>query len=526
MPISFDTNVKYLKLGENLIPVKKTDTDPAKVYISFRGTTVASKEKYPDRAIRAKEKDGGDFYNPSTTLEWEEGENDIKYAKIEVFKQDNDRNLAIYGSISVKEGTSTLDPEGFKNTLFITPEKVSDIEDYVAETIEEATGDIFSQERTPKQVRLRVLNNGKPYPAGIKTERQNTSVSELGTTAHISVNAKFTVEKLPKNPKLELVLPVSNGENPVVLPSFIKQKWWLKEPENLNSKPKDISDPVDKTASDNLLLPANSNIVRVPLEVNKKYLSTNDSLIFWYPLDEIKYEGDNQYIEEKISSRNGILIEEDLSDDVERTISVIELDGKSTINFNKHFHFLVTDPSFITPEIQEFSVSLWYHVSPQSTGYNQFCDGRYTNNQNYMFIDLYGTAGRHNVMIGGYGGHIDSHLYYQSEMDSQGSGWFHYTWTRNTKTGINNYYVNGVLTDVLRNRLYPISQAGRQVKSMKIGKRNNALFTGNVVDFKGYNKELTPDEVMASYLSNKDTTFEIGGSIEVNLNGLAVKNAN
>ena len=36
MPISFDTNVKYLKLGENLIPVKKTDTDPAKVYISLR----------------------------------------------------------------------------------------------------------------------------------------------------------------------------------------------------------------------------------------------------------------------------------------------------------------------------------------------------------------------------------------------------------------------------------------------------------------------------------------------------------
>ena len=67
MPISWESNLTYLKLGKNLIPLTKDDNEPAKVYISFRGTTVASKPKYPDRAIRAKEKDGGDFYNSSTT---------------------------------------------------------------------------------------------------------------------------------------------------------------------------------------------------------------------------------------------------------------------------------------------------------------------------------------------------------------------------------------------------------------------------------------------------------------------------
>ena len=525
MAILWDSNISYLTIGKSEIPINKTDTSAAKITVSFSGTTLNSKSKYPNRAIRGKEDDGGDFYATTQTISWDEGESDTKYAVIEVFRQDDDRELAIYGKIKVKEGDSELDEEGFANTLFIVPENVKDLEDYVAEEFEDANVTIFTQSRTQKNVRLAILNGNTPFNAGITAKRQNSSVSELGKAAHLSVDAEFEVNKLPKNPKIELRLPFTNGDSPVVLSSFVTQKWTLTEPDNINAEPKDVSQPMDKIASDNLILPANSNVVRVPLELSSKWLKSDDALVFHYPLDEIKSEGDNFYTEEKIAKRNGILIENEIPDEVERITSVVELNGKKAINFNRQFHFLVTDPNFIEPDIQEFSISLWYHAddNSKSSGYNPFAEGFYTNRSNFMFLDLMGSASNHYFMLGGYGRHVDSHYFSASEMDKGGTGWFYYTWTRNTKTGINKYYVNGVLIEVLKDRLYPISQPGKQPNELYIGKRGNSLFNGNVVDFKGYNKELTQDEIMASYRLDSKTTFKIGGSIKINLSGVAVK---
>lgn len=523
MAILWDSNVSYLNLGKSEIPINKTDTKAAKITVTFSGTTLNSKPRYPNKAIRAKEEDGGDFYASSQTISWEEGESDTKYAVIDVFRQDDDRELSISGKIKVKEGDSELDEEGFVTTLFIVPENVKDLEEYVADEFEDANVTIFTQNRTPQNVRLAILNGNIPFGAGVTAKRQDTSVSELGNAAHISVDAEFQVNRLPKNPKIELRLPVTNGNTPVVLSSFIEQKWMLTEPDNVNSEPKDVSQPGDKIVSDNLILPANSNVVKVPLEISQKWLSSDKALVFHYPLDEIKSEGDNQYIEEKIASRNGIFVPGEVPDDIERVTTVVEVDGKSSINFNRQFHFLVTSPNFISPDTQEFSVSLWYHQGPRNKSYNNFCEGFYTNQSNFMFIDLMGTSGNQYVMLGGYGRQVDAHYFTHNEMDRNGTGWFHYTWTRNTKTGINKYYVNGKLMEVLKDRLYPISQPGKEVKELIIGKRANAYFDGNVLDFKGYNKELTQDEVMAAYRLDSNTTFKIGGSIKINLSGVAVK---
>ena len=524
MPISWESNLTYLKLGKNLIPLTKDDNEPAKVYISFRGTTVASKPKYPDRAIRAKEKDGGDFYNSSTTFEWKDGENDTKYAEIEVFKQDDKRKLLVYGTISLKDGTSTLNPEGFKNNLVILPKNVSDVEDYVAETLEEATGEIFSQDRTQKQARLRFLNNGKPFPAGVTVENQKTSVAELGNVAHFSVVARFKVDKLPKNPKLELILPFTNGMSPLVVPSFIDQNWWLTEPENENSKPKDISNK-GKELSQNLLLPPNSNKIRIPLDLDRKWMSTDNALVWYYPLDQVKTDSNGvRYIEELIGGRNGTFMEEPLAEGEKLTVASVEKDGKTAIDFNKQFYFMVNDPVFATSEDSEFSVSLWYYKPKPTTSYGQFCDGRYTNNQHYLTLQLIGTQGRHHVRFGGYGNTYEAHYFYQkAEIDSGGHGWFLYTWTRNTKTGINNYYVNDVLVETQTNRLYPIGQAGRRLRNLRVGKYHTTPFMGHVLDFKGFNKELTHDEVKSLYNLGTNTTYKIGGSVNVTLNGIAVK---
>ena len=523
MAILWESNVSYLNIGKSEIPIEKTDTNAAKITVTFSGTTEKSKPRYPNKAIRGKEEDGGDFYATTQTLTWAEGESDTKYAVIDVFKQDDDRELFIAGKIKIKEGDSELDEEGFVTTLFIVPENVKDLDEYVADEFEDANVTIFSQKRAKKDVRLVVLDGRNPFGAGITIKRQNSSVSELGNAAHISVDAEFQVNRLPRNPRMELRLPVTNGGAPVVLSSFIEQKWTLTEPDNINAEPKDVSQPGDKIVSDNLILPANSNVVRVPLEISSKWLSADKALIFHYPLDEIKSEGDNQFIEEKIANRNGIFVQEEIPDDTERVTSVVEIDGKSAIDFNRQFHFHVTSPNFITPDIQEFSISLWYHQATRNTSYNHFCEGLYTNNSHFVYLDLMGSSGNHYVMLGGYGRNVDAHYFSHNEMDRNGTGWFLYTWTRNTKTGINKYYVNGKLIEVLKDRLYPISQPGKQAKELFIGKRGKSYFDGNVLDFKGYNKELTQDEVMALYKLDSDTTFKIGGNIKINLSGVATR---
>jgi hypothetical protein len=523
MTIAWETNVTYLKLGKNSVPIKKDDTAAAVISVTFSGTTVNSKPKYPNRAIRAKREEGGDFYSTAQTFTWLEGESDTKYAEIEIFKQDDDRILSINGKIKLKSGESELNDEGFANTLFIAPEQVKDLDNYVAEEFKDADVNIFTQSRNQTDVVLCILDGENPFNAGITTEKQNSSLSELGSAAHISVDARYLVEKLPRDPEIKLKLPVTNGDTPVVLSSFVKQQWTLTEPDNINSEPKDVSQPADKIASNNLILPANSNVVRIPLELSDKWLQPDKALMFHYPLDSIESDGQNQIIQEKIANRVGILVEAEISDDVERITSVEEVDGRQAINFNSQFHFLVDNPNFITPEVQEFTISIWYHVKPSKSSYNHFCEGLYTNNTNFMFVDLIGTSKRNYVMLGGYGRNMDSHYYHENEMDADGSGWFLYTWTRNTKTGLNKYYVNGVLVEVLRDRLFPISQPGRQPKELIIGKRGGGFFHGNALDFKGYNKELTQDEIMSIYRLDSDTTFNIGGSVEVNLSGVAVK---
>ena len=553
--IRWEKNIQFLKLGLNKIPVIKEDDSPARVSATVSGTTHRSKSRYPNRAIKSST--SGDFYAKTQYLEWAENDRTPRYVEVEVFQQDPEYKLTCEGKLTFLAGSS--DVSSARADFFIIPQNVEDIEKYIADTVEDdLDANIFSEEAKVPDIDTVELNvydkDGNLVPNTSEAIWQSTALRDAGSLNFISTVAHFRVSKLPSQPCFKLKLPFVNGSLPAVLNSYLEQRWWIPNPDTgkLYEVPqdnksdnyrKDASDmakayaksimPRDITAShsmvngDNVLLMGNSNEVKLPLTYNHNWLSTNDSLIWSYPLDTIDMDNDRLCIQEELSGNKGYIVDT-TTDEETLDAKVVEVDGMKAIDFNRQFFFHFEKPFFAVPGQTEYSVSFWYHKTNDWTvSYNGFALGLYVNNRYWMRIQPYGRSYRHYFLLGGINNSSDAYYFGQStSVDSGQSGWFLYTFTRSTITAQTRYYINDILVQTVPDRQTPFYQVNHLMNYLRIGtdstsKRSN--FKGHLRNFRGYNKALSHDEVKALYNESSMPLSNIMGDIKLTLSGLSHK---
>ena len=553
--IRWEKNIQFLKLGLNKIPVIKEDDSPARVSATVSGTTHRSKSRYPNRAIKSST--SGDFYAKTQYLEWAENDRTPRYVEVEVFQQDPEYKLTCEGKLTFLAGSS--DVSSARADFFIIPQNVEDIEKYIADTVEDdLDANIFSEEAKVPDIDTVELNvydkDGNLVPNTSEAIWQSTALRDAGSLNFISTVAHFRVSKLPSQPCFKLKLPFVNGSLPAVLNSYLEQRWWIPNPDTgkLYEVPqdnksdnyrKDASDmakayaksimPSDITAShsmvngDNVLLMGNSNEVKLPLTYNHNWLSTNDSLIWSYPLDTIDMDNDRLCIQEELSGNKGYIVDT-TTDEETLDAKVVEVDGMKAIDFNRQFFFHFEKPFFAVPGQTEYSVSFWYHKTNDWTvSYNGFALGLYVNNRYWMRIQPYGRSYRHYFLLGGINNSSDAYYFGQStSVDSGQSGWFLYTFTRSTITAQTRYYINDILVQTVPDRQTPFYQVNHLMNYLRIGtdstsKRSN--FKGHLRNFRGYNKALSHDEVKALYNESSMPLSNIMGDIKLTLSGLSHK---
>ena len=553
--IRWEKNIQFLKLGLNKIPVIKEDDSPARVSATVSGTTHRSKSRYPNRAIKSSK--SGHFYAKTQYLEWAENDRTPRYVEVEVFQQDPKYKLTCEGKLTFLAGSS--DVSSARADFFIIPQNVEDIEKYIADTVEDdLDANIFSEEAKVPDIDTVELNvydkDGNLVPNTSEAIWQYTALRDAGSLNFISTVAHFRVSKLPSQPCFKLKLPFVNGSLPAVLNSYLEQRWWIPNPDTgkLYEVPqdnksdnyrKDASDmakayaksimPRDITAShsmvngDNVLLMGNSNEVKLPLTYNHNWLSTNDSLIWSYPLDTIDMDNDRLCIQEELSGNKGYIVDT-TTDEETLDAKVVEVDGMKAIDFNRQFFFHFEKPFFAVPGQTEYSVSFWYHKTNDWTvSYNGFALGLYVNNRYWMRIQPYGRSYRHYFLLGGINNSSDAYYFGQStSVDSGQSGWFLYTFTRSTITAQTRYYINDILVQTVPDRQTPFYQVNHLMNYLRIGtdstsKRSN--FKGHLRNFRGYNKALSHDEVKALYNESSMPLSNIMGDIKLTLSGLSHK---
>lgn len=455
--IRWEKNIQFLKLGLNKIPVIKEDDSPARVSATVSGTTQRSKSRYPNRAIKSST--SGDFYAKTQYLEWAENDRTPRYVEVEVFQQDPKYKLTCEGKLTFLAGSS--DVSSPRADFFIIPQNVEDIEKYIADSAEDDLGsNLFSEEAKVPDIDTVELNvydkDGNLVPNTTKVVEQATALRDAGGMNFISSLAHFRLQNLPPYPSFRLKLPFVNGSFPAILNSYIEQKWWLPNdsdmekphpiPQNSYNKNHnqtynmeksmkansiDLTDSYRMINGDNVLLMGNSNEVILPITYNSNWVSAKDSILWSYPLDSIDMVDDKLCIQEAVSGKKGYIVDTTTEEET-LDVKVVEVDGMNAIDFNNQFFFQFDNPNFSYPGQTEYSVSFWYHkTNDWPFSYNGFAVGTYVNNRYWMRVQTYGRSYRHYFLLGGVNSTSDTYYFGQSSsVDSGQTGWFLYTFTR------------------------------------------------------------------------------------------------
>ena len=124
--LSLERAVNIIEEKHKILKIKVLKDGPeyTDCYLKFTATTNASKEKYPDRAVKSTT---GDFYVKNQSLTWEAGDTEPKEVSVEIFSDDETERAEMF-YVSLHSNHSEIGIE--KSYYYI----VEDIQAFLSET--------------------------------------------------------------------------------------------------------------------------------------------------------------------------------------------------------------------------------------------------------------------------------------------------------------------------------------------------------------------------------------------------------